>query len=111
MVHAAPARDRLQAYLRDHGVCFTLRHHPLAFTAHEVAAAEHISDERLAKAVVLVANRAPVVVVKCSTTAEPKTEQRRNLDGKRRQDGKSPDDERLRSSGVSGLAASLRSND
>jgi Ala-tRNA(Pro) deacylase len=53
----------LQAYLRDHGVCFTLRHHPLAFTSHEVAAAEHIPDERLAKAVVLVANREPVLVI------------------------------------------------
>jgi Ala-tRNA(Pro) deacylase len=63
MVHAAPARDRLQAYLRDHGVCFTLRHHQVAFTSHEVAAAEHIPDDRLAKAVVLVANREPVLVV------------------------------------------------
>jgi Ala-tRNA(Pro) deacylase len=63
MIHAAPARDRLQAYLREHGVCFTLRHHPLAFTSHEVAAAEHIPDERLAKAVVLVADRKPVLVV------------------------------------------------
>jgi Ala-tRNA(Pro) deacylase len=63
VIHTAPARDRLQAYLREHGVCFTLRHHPLAFSAHEVAEAEHIPDERLAKAVVLVANREPVLVV------------------------------------------------
>ena len=59
----APARDRLQAHLREHGVCFTLRHHPPAFTSHQVAAAEHIPDERLAKAVVLVADGEPLLVV------------------------------------------------
>jgi Ala-tRNA(Pro) deacylase len=63
MIHAAPAKDRLQAYLREHGICFTLRHHPLAFTSHEVAAAEHISDELLAKAVVLVADGETLMVV------------------------------------------------
>jgi Ala-tRNA(Pro) deacylase len=59
----ATATFRLQAYLRDNGVCFTLRHHAPAFTSHDVAAAERIPDERLAKAVVVVADDAPLMVV------------------------------------------------
>jgi Ala-tRNA(Pro) deacylase len=62
-VTSAPARDRLQAYLRANGVCFTLRHHPFAFTSHAVAASEHISDELLAKAVVVLADGVPLMVV------------------------------------------------
>jgi Ala-tRNA(Pro) deacylase len=63
MIHTAPAKERLQAYLREQGVCFTLRHHPQAFTSHQVAAVEHIPDEQLAKAVVVVADAEPVLVV------------------------------------------------
>ena len=50
------AKDRLQAYLRDSGVCFTLRYHTPAFTARDVAACEHISGDQLAKPVVVVAD-------------------------------------------------------
>jgi Ala-tRNA(Pro) deacylase len=49
-------KDRLQSYLRDHGVCFTLRHHPVAYTAQQVASVEHISGDQLAKPVVVQAD-------------------------------------------------------
>lgn len=57
------AKDRLQAYLREHGVCFTVRHHARAFTAHEVATCEHIPDDEVAKVVVVVADARTLMVV------------------------------------------------
>lgn len=56
-------KDRLQAYLREHGVCFTLRHHPQAFTAQEVAASEHISGKQLAKPVIVEADGRMLMLV------------------------------------------------
>jgi Ala-tRNA(Pro) deacylase len=40
-------------YLKSNRVKFQLRHHPARFTAQEVAAAEHITGEEVAKVVVL----------------------------------------------------------
>jgi Ala-tRNA(Pro) deacylase len=57
------AKDRLQAYLRDNGVCFTLRYHAPAFTAQEVAACEHIPGDQLAKPVVVVTDGQPMMLV------------------------------------------------
>jgi len=57
------AKDRLQTYLRDHGVCFTLRHHALAFTAQQVAACECISADQLAKPVVMTAGGRTLMLV------------------------------------------------
>lgn len=57
------AKDRLQAYLRENGVCFTLRHHPPACSAQAVAASEHIAGELLAKPVVVVANGRTILLV------------------------------------------------
>ena len=47
-------KDRLESFLRDNRVPFQVHHHPEAFTAQEVAAAEHVPGRELAK-VVLVA--------------------------------------------------------
>ncbi len=44
---------RLQSYLRDSKVPFQVVHHPLAYTAQEVAASEHIPGQKLAKVVIL----------------------------------------------------------
>jgi Ala-tRNA(Pro) deacylase len=48
--------ERLQAYLRRHEVPFQVRHHPIAFTAQEVAASEHVPGRLLAKTVMVVAD-------------------------------------------------------
>ncbi len=49
-------KDRLEAYLRDHGVPYQTQHHARAFTAQEVAASEHIPGKMLAKVVMVLAD-------------------------------------------------------
>jgi Ala-tRNA(Pro) deacylase len=49
-------KERLEAYLRTHGVPFQLQHHPLAYTAQEVAAAEHVPGKIVAKVVMVEAD-------------------------------------------------------
>ncbi len=44
-------KERLENYLRENGVAFQVTHHPLAYTAQEVAAAEHIPGRLLVKVV------------------------------------------------------------
>jgi len=48
--------ERLQAYLSNSGVPFEVQHHPLVYTAHEVAASEHFATTRMAKVVMVVAD-------------------------------------------------------
>lgn len=47
------ARERLAAYLQDQGVDFSMHHHPRAYTAQEIAAAEHVSGHRFVKVVMV----------------------------------------------------------
>ncbi|MFN8634288.1 MAG: YbaK/EbsC family protein [Chloroflexota bacterium] len=49
-------RERLEAYLRANGVPFEVQHHPLVYTAHEVAASEHVLATQMAKVVMVVAD-------------------------------------------------------
>ena|SRR5579871_945376 len=63
MIPNHTAKDRLQAYLRDNGVCFTLRYHAPAFTAQDVAACEHISGDELAKPVLVIADGQRLMLV------------------------------------------------
>ena len=49
-------RERLEAYLRDNRVPFQVQHHPVAYTAQEVAAVEHIPGRLLAKTVMALAD-------------------------------------------------------
>ncbi len=49
-------RERLETYLREHQVPFQVQHHPLAFTAQQTAASEHIPGKMLAKVVMVVAD-------------------------------------------------------
>jgi Ala-tRNA(Pro) deacylase len=50
-------------YLKSNKVKFALRHHPARYTAQEVAAAEHITGEDVAKVVILQADGRPVMAV------------------------------------------------
>lgn len=49
-------KDRLEEYLRENTVPFQVQHHPRAVTAQEVAAAEHVPGEMLAKTVMVLAD-------------------------------------------------------
>src|SRR3990172_7193008 len=49
-------KERLEAYLRENKVPFQVVHHPLAYTAQEVAAAEHVPGKMLAKVVMVFAD-------------------------------------------------------
>jgi Ala-tRNA(Pro) deacylase len=44
-------KRRLEAFLRDNKVAFQIHHHPEAFTAQEVAAAEHVPGKMVGKVV------------------------------------------------------------
>jgi Ala-tRNA(Pro) deacylase len=47
---------RIKAYLRHHRVEFDAQHHPLAYTAQDVAASEHLPSQQMAKVVMVVAD-------------------------------------------------------
>jgi len=49
-------RERLETYLRDNQVPFQVQNHPIAFTAQQVAATEHIPGRLLAKVVMVSAD-------------------------------------------------------
>jgi Ala-tRNA(Pro) deacylase len=49
-------KERLEEYLRNHGVQFEAQHHRVAYTAQDVAASEHIPGKYLAKVVMVVAD-------------------------------------------------------
>jgi Ala-tRNA(Pro) deacylase len=55
--------DRLEHYLRANEVPYQLHHHPLAYTAQEVAASEHVPGRELAKTVVAFADGRTVMLV------------------------------------------------
>jgi Ala-tRNA(Pro) deacylase len=56
-------RERLAKYLRDNGVEFKAVSHPTAFTAQEIAAAEHVPGRQFAKVVMALADKQPVMLV------------------------------------------------
>ncbi|NWG18971.1 MAG: YbaK/EbsC family protein [Chloroflexi bacterium] len=45
--------ERLGAFLREHHVSYTTYHHPTAYTAHDVAAYEHVPPHTFAKVVIV----------------------------------------------------------
>ncbi len=49
-------KERLEAYLREEKVPFEVQHHPVAYTAQQVAASEHIPGKMLAKTVMVIAD-------------------------------------------------------
>jgi Ala-tRNA(Pro) deacylase len=58
-----PLSERLRSFLDSHHAEFTLTTHPQAFTAREVAAAEHLPPREVAKAVVIFGDGAGRIVV------------------------------------------------
>ena len=56
-------KEKLIKYFRENRVSFQVMHHPLAYTAQEVAAAQNISGKLLAKVVMLLADEKPVMMV------------------------------------------------
>jgi Ala-tRNA(Pro) deacylase len=54
--------ERLQVYLRENEVPFQIQHHPIAYSAQEVAAREHVPGEVMAKTVVVFAGGATVML-------------------------------------------------
>ncbi len=63
MAQTADCRDRLERYLREQGVGYEVHHHPLAYTAQEVAASEHVPGKELAKTVIAKADDDRLVMV------------------------------------------------
>lgn len=49
-------KERLEDFLRQNNVPFQVQHHPVAYTAQEVAASEHVPGKNLAKVVVAIAD-------------------------------------------------------
>jgi Ala-tRNA(Pro) deacylase len=56
-------RERLEAYLREHGVRYEVTVHPEVYTAQEVAAVEHVSGRQFAKVVIADADGQQVMLV------------------------------------------------
>jgi len=56
-------KERLDRFLREAGVTHEYQRHPAAFTAQEVAAAEHLPGRMLAKVVIVVADEALAMAV------------------------------------------------
>jgi Ala-tRNA(Pro) deacylase len=54
---------RLESYLRDQQVDYSVQHHPPAFTAQAVAASEHLPAMLMAKVVVVVADETLAMLV------------------------------------------------
>jgi Ala-tRNA(Pro) deacylase len=55
-------KDRLETFLRDNAVPFQVQHHPLAYTAQEVAASEHIPGKMMTKVIMAYADRRLVML-------------------------------------------------
>ena len=49
-------KDRLEEYLHEHQIPFQVQQHPIAFTAQDVAAREHIPGKMVAKEVIVFAD-------------------------------------------------------
>jgi Ala-tRNA(Pro) deacylase len=58
-----PLSERLRVFLDSHHAEFTLTTHPRAFTAREVAAAEHMPAREVAKTVVIFGDGAYLMIV------------------------------------------------
>lgn len=54
---------QLKKFLDDAGVSYKVTKHPEAFTAQEVAAAEHVPGKAMAKVVIVLADKKPVMTV------------------------------------------------
>lgn len=58
-----PCKERLEAYLREQQIPFQVQEHPIAFTAQDIAASEHLPGKLVAKAVLVFADARMVMLV------------------------------------------------
>ena len=58
-----PCKEKLENYLRGQQIPFQEQQHPIAFTAQDVAAREHIPGKQVAKVVVVFADGKEVMLV------------------------------------------------
>ena len=58
-----PCIDRLETLLRQESVPFQVQHHPLAYTAQQLAAAEHVPGRMIAKVVMVYGDGKPAMLV------------------------------------------------
>lgn len=56
-------KERLEAYLHEQQVSFQVQQHPIAFTAQDVAASEHLPGRLVAKTVLVFADARMVMLV------------------------------------------------
>ncbi len=56
-------KTKIEAYLRENNVPYEMTHHPLAFTAQDVASSEHIAGQLVAKVVMVAADEKMVMLV------------------------------------------------
>jgi Ala-tRNA(Pro) deacylase len=56
-------KQRIEEYLREHGVPYDVQMHPIAFTAQDVAASEHVPGRMVAKVVMLLADERMLMLV------------------------------------------------
>jgi len=56
-------QQQLEQYLRERQVAYQVQHHPIAFTAQQIAESEHISGKKVAKSVVIFADNNMVLLV------------------------------------------------
>jgi Ala-tRNA(Pro) deacylase len=61
-------KERLEDYLRQNRVAYAVQHHPLAYTAQEVAESEHIPGQQLAKVVMAFRDGKLVMLVLAAST-------------------------------------------
>jgi Ala-tRNA(Pro) deacylase len=55
-------KERLEQYLRENQVSFQTQHHPVAYTAQEVAASEHVPGRLVVKVVIVLADGKQVML-------------------------------------------------
>ncbi len=53
----------LKTFLQQSGIPYTAKQHPVAYTAQEIAAAQHVSGKQLAKCVLVLTDRGPFLAV------------------------------------------------
>lgn len=58
-----PCKERLEDYLREQHVPYELQQHPIAFTAQDVAAREHLPGKMVAKVVMVFVDNQMVMLV------------------------------------------------
>lgn len=56
-------KERLEKYFREHGVAYQAVTHPTAYTAQQVAAAEHVPGRQFAKVAIVIADGKMVMLV------------------------------------------------